>query len=176
MTKTATQFGQPKQGAAKKVRTVDRGNFMDLARQLRQTLEQSPNEFMRIAKQLGVERRKAYYLVEIDRNLDGLKVDRQRLERIGWTKLQIISGHINSRNAESLLAQAEQHNAYELTRLMKREPVDAEPRENVVSLHFTGSEYDIFRAAVLAHGARASGAGIAGKEQALIAALRNLKK
>ena len=152
------------------------GSFMEIARELRQIQEQSPDEFVRAAKRLGVEKRKAYYLVEIDRNLEGLKIDHGRLARIGWTKLQIIAGRLNSRTAESQLSQAERHTAHELARLIEREAEDSEPREHAVLLYLTKSEYDVFRAVVTAHGATISGNGLSGKEQALIAALKKLKQ
>lgn len=173
---TTAQSRYSKRPRSRKGTGASNDNFLDVARQLRQTLEETPDEFLRVASRLGVEKRKAYYLVEIDRNLDGLKIDRQRLQRIGWTKLQIIGDHINDQNADDLLTQAEEHTAHELTRLMKREPVDAEPREHVVLLYLTKSEYDVFRSVVTAHGAVASGSGISGKEQALTAALRKLQK
>jgi hypothetical protein len=149
---------------------------MDMAHHLRKVLDETPDRFVTVAVQLGVARRKAYYLAEIDRAFDRLKVDRRRLERIGWSKLRIISGHINDRNCEELLKLAEGNSSYQLAKRMKNAPVDPSTKTYAVLLHLSQEQYNLFREVLGAHGADVSASGISGKEQALTRALAKLTK
>lgn len=151
-------------------------DLMHMARHLRKVLDETPDRFVTVAGQLGVARRKAYYLAEIDRAFDRLKVDRRRLARIGWSKLRIISGHINDRNSEELLKLAESNSGYRLAQLMKNEPTGAGVKTHAVLLRLSQEQYNLFREVLGAHGADVSTGGISGKEQALTRALTKLTK
>jgi len=94
-------------------------NFIEAARYLREVQDETPELFATVVKYTGIGMRKAYYLAEIDRRFRKLGVDRNRLRRIGWTKVQIIGRHINKTNLEDLLSLAEKHTAYELNALMR---------------------------------------------------------
>ena len=114
--------------------------------------------------------RKAYYLAEIDRRFRKLGVDRTRLRKIGWTKVQMIGRHVNNTNLDNLLLLAEKHAAYELNALLRGEQPHPETRCAV--LYFTPEQYETFEKAVLANGGVKSGRGLLGKEEALIKALK----
>ena len=58
--------------------------------------------------------RKAYYLVEIDKALEGYRIPKEKMLSIGWTKLQMISAHITKKNYRILLEQADAHPVHEL--------------------------------------------------------------
>jgi hypothetical protein len=156
---------------AEKLKSDD---VMDVAHHLRQVLDDKPDEFLTIAKQLGIARRKAYYYVEIDRAFAELQADNRRLNRVGWTKLRLISPHINARNCERLLKLAEENSTYGLARLMNNDEADA--KMHAVLLHLTPEQYEVFRDVLEAHGAKATGGGLSEKEQALTKALRKLRK
>lgn len=156
--------------------TLNSDNFMDVARRLRQVFDDRPDEFFAVARQLGVAKRKAYYLVEIDRAFAELKADRRRLNRIGWTKLRLISPHINARNCEELLRLAEDNSAYDLTRLMGKDPVEADAEVHTVLLRMSRDQYQVLREVLEAHGAKVTSNGISEKEQALTRALMKLKR
>ncbi len=158
---------------AEKLKSDD---LMDVARHLRRVLRDTPDEFLTVAKQLGMAKRKAYYFVEIDRAFTGLNADSRRLDRIGWTKLRLISPHINARNCERLLKLAEENSTYGLARLMNNDEVDAGAKVHAVLLHLTPEQYDVFRDVLEAHGAKATGGGLSEKEQALTKALTKLRK
>lgn len=151
-------------------------DLMDVAHHLGKVLGDRPDEFLTVAKQLGIAKRKAYYFVEIDRAFTKLKVDSRRLNRIGWTKLRLLSPHINARNCERLLKLAEENSTYGLARLMNNDEVDAGTKVHAVLLYLTGEQYEVFRDVVEAHGAKAIGGGLSEKEQALTRALRKLRK
>jgi hypothetical protein len=158
---------------AEKLKSDD---LMDVARHLRQVLERRPDEFLTVAKQLGIAKRKAYYYAEIDRAFTHLKVDSRRLNRIGWTKLRLVSPHINTRNCERLLKLAEQNSTYGLARLMNNDEVDAGSKVHTVLLYLSPEQYEVFRDVLEAHGAKAAGSGLSEKEQALTKALRKLRQ
>ena len=151
-------------------------DLMDVAHHLGKVLGDTPDEFLTVAKQLGIARRKAYYYVEIDRAFAKLQVDSRRLNRIGWTKLRLVSPHVNARNCERLLKLAEENSTYGLARLMNNNEVDAGAKVHAVLLHLTPEQYEVFRDVLEAHGAKATGGGLSEKEQALIKALTKLRK
>lgn len=158
---------------AEKLKSDD---LMDVARHLREVLDDKPDEFLTVAKQLGIAKRKAYYFAEIDRAFTELKVDSRRLNRIGWTKLRLVSPHINARNCDRLLKLAEENSTYGLARLMNNNEADAGTKVHAVLLHLTPQQYEVFRDVLEAHGAKAIGGGLSDKEQALTKALRKLRK
>lgn len=155
---------------------VNSDDLMDVAHHLREVLDDRPDEFLTVAKRLGIARRKAYYYVEINRAFERLGVDRRRLNRIGWTKLRLISPHINRRNCERLLKLAEQNSTYSLARLIINDEVDAGAKVHAVLLHLSPEQYEVFRDVLEAHGAKAAGGGLSEKEQALTKALMKLRK
>lgn len=144
-------------------------NFIEAARHLREVQDETPELFAMVVKHTGIGMRKAYYLAEIDRRFRKLGVDRNRLRKIGWTKVQIIGRHINKTNLEELLSLAEKHTAYELNALMRGE--EPHPDTRCVVLYFTPEQYEAFEKAVLANGGVKSGRGLLGKEEALVKAL-----
>jgi len=144
-------------------------NFIEAARYLREVQDEAPELFATVVKHTGIGMRKAYYLAEIDRRFRKLGVDRNRLRKIGWTKVQIIGRHINKTNLEELLSLAEKHTAYELNALMRGE--QSHPDTRCVVLYFTPEQYETFEKAVLANGGVKSGRGLLGKEEALAKAL-----
>jgi hypothetical protein len=158
---------------AEKLKSDD---VVDVARHLRQVLDERPDEFLTVAKQLGIARRKAYYYVEIDRAFARLKVDSRRLNRIGWTKLRLIAPHINARTCERLLKLAEENSTYGLARLINNDEGDPGTKVHAVLLYLSPEQYQVFRDVLEAHGAKATGSGLSAKEQALTRALRKLRK
>ena len=154
---------------------LSNGDFLEVASQLRKVLEARPDDFLSAANGLGVSRRKAYYLVEVDKAFSDLKVDRARLGRIGWTKLHVLASRVTRRNVDHLLTEAERLSVYELSKTVNDEPASSS-KSHVVLLRFTDDEYEVFRRTVRAFGAEDSSTGLSGKEQALIAALRKVKK
>lgn len=146
--------------------------FLEAAHFLRQVLDDAPDEFDQTCKYLGIGRRKAYYLAEVDRAFHKLNIDYERLHRIGWTKLRLIARHIDAKTAESFLRLAEKHPAHELEKLMNNQPVHA--KTHSVLLHLSSEDYDVFREAVLRFGALPSGNGLFNKEAGLTGALEAL--
>jgi hypothetical protein len=155
---------------------IAKGNdkFLTLAANLRKLYDTAPEEFRRLAKLRILGRRRAYYFVEIDRVFGGDQDMAVRLNRIGWTKLQIIAPYVTKENREELVALAEAHTAVNLKAIMRGKPPILGGR--TVVLHFTKKQFAAFAEAILAHGATKNGAGFLDKERALTKALKKRKK
>lgn len=148
-------------------------NFMNSARYFREIQDTMPDKFSYLAKLTGIGLRKAYYLAGIDRKFRNLGVNRSRLESIGWTKVRLISDHVNEGNSEELLQLAESSSARELTlKLRKEQTLDG---TRCVVLYLTPKEYAVFEEMLLLYGASPAGRGLRHKEDGLINALRTLK-
>jgi hypothetical protein len=96
-------------------------------------------------------------------------VPARRLNKIGWTNLQIIARHVTPDTCEKLLQLAETHTAKNLEKIMRGEEPILGGRS--VLLFFTEEQFATFSQAILMHGSIANGDGFIGKEAALIAAL-----
>ncbi|MBY0560043.1 hypothetical protein [Hyphomicrobium sp.] len=149
-------------------------NFMDLAHHLRDLLETDPAEFQKFYKKSSVNKRKAYYLVEIDRAFRKLGISKNRLHKIGWTKVMILTKHINDSNAQELITMAEQNSAHSLQALLKgqKKPANA----HCVLMYFKDSDYNLFYNALIKRGAQQSARGLINKEEALVKLLKDLEK
>lgn len=142
-------------------------DFLRLARELRRVQEQRSDLFIEVAEEIGLGRRKAFALARVARVFDDLDIDDQRLNKIGWAKLNKISRHLAAHNAEQLLKLAEDHTSYQLDAVLKGELPVGDAR--VVLLYFTEEDFALLSKRLLEHGAQLSAnGGIAGKEQALM--------
>jgi hypothetical protein len=145
--------------------------FLELAALLRRLREIDPYAFKRFLTQVGLGRRKTYYLVEIVEAFgDIAQIQQERLNRIGWTKLKIVARNATPKNREKLLRLAESHTAEDLMALMRgEEPIEG---RRTVLLNFSPKQYERFAKAIEKSGAIRSGKGFANKEEALIRALK----
>jgi hypothetical protein len=144
--------------------------FLELGRSLRQLRDRDPSLFQQIVNKGCLGRRKAYYLVEVSRKFEPLPINRARLKKIGWTKLQIIGQHVTKDNVEELVSLAEQLKTKQLERKMR----GGKPliKAHCVLMYLSPKQYAELKEALLKNGAERSGHGIIGKEKALINALR----
>ena len=147
--------------------------FLELASLLRRLHQTDPEWFRQIIAIPQLGRRKAYYLLQIDRVFGDLPVERFRLNQIGWTKLQVIAEDVTLQNYEELIALAEAHTVENLKAIMRGEKPILKGRS--VLLHFTRKQFRVFSKAILKHGAIKNGAGFIRKEKALTKALRQIK-
>ncbi|MEJ6846795.1 hypothetical protein [Sinorhizobium fredii] len=150
--------------------------FLELARVLRQLQETSPDEFRSVVQKAGLSLRKAYYLVTIDRTFGKLRISKNRLRKIGWTKLKAITPHVDKYKVPELLDLAEKHTAKSLeTILGGKDPV---ANTHSVLLYFSPEDYATFAEAILEHGGTRSrrGRGLENKEQALLNLIVQKKK
>lgn len=123
--------------------------------------------------QSPISKRKAYYLAEVGKKLDELGATDERLEQIGWTKLHVISKHLEKRAPEELLDLAERHTVHELQQMLPDNPLESRSSRCVI-LYFSPEQYADFEREVLAHGGEKSGRGLIHKENAVMAMIRKL--
>ena len=148
--------------------------FLELASLLRNLQETDPVWFKTLTKIPQLGRRKAYYLIEIDRAYGGLNLPTPRLNKIGWTKLQLMAAYVTGENVEQLPKLAETHTAFNLRTIMHgKEPII---NGRSVLLQFTRKQFKAFCKAILAHGAVKNGNGFVDKEEALVKALKKNKE
>jgi hypothetical protein len=143
--------------------------FLELASLLRQVREKSPQSFKTLTSIPQLGRRKAYYLVSIDKAFGDKNVPSVRLKKIGWTKLAALAPHITKENLEEALLFAELHTVRNIEAVVHGlEPIlDG----RTVVLNFTAEQFAEYEGAILANGAIKDGDGYKGKEAALMAAL-----
>ena len=91
------------------------GEFLLLAKRLQMLHELNRDVFHKAVKKAKLGSRKAYYLLEMAKQLRGISLPQRRLEAIGWTKAHIIAKHINASNALSLLERAEKKSAHTIS-------------------------------------------------------------
>jgi hypothetical protein len=143
--------------------------FLELAASLRQLQETYPKDFKMLYSMPQLGRRKAYYLVSIDKAFGNKNVPAERLKKIGWTKLAALAPIITDENLEDALLFAELNTAKNIEAVVHGlEPIVG---GRSVLLIFTAEQFAAFSAAIMAHGAIQNGKGFIGKEAALIAAL-----
>ena len=154
--------------------TPDPTDFIAVAEHLRAIRDADEGSLVPAAEQLGIKKRKAYYMLELADALPHIDAPRERLLAIGWTKLQIVAPHITSGDAEHLLAAAEEHTVPVLKKIVAgREPPE---RTHIMMFVLDDAQHEIARQALLAHGATRSSRGLHGKEAALVAALELSKR
>jgi hypothetical protein len=121
-----------------------------------------------------MSRRTIFYLLKVWRRFRDLGVPRDRLVRIGWTKLAVIAESYDPGTVDAALALAETCVAKELPRRLRGGHDCGKIR--TVHLRLTPRQHEDFEAALLANGARRpkNKRGLARKETALMRALRRL--
>ena len=124
-----------------------------------------------LAVRINLSRRTLCYLLKVWQTFSDLGISRDRLIRIGWTKLAVIAENSEPEVMEEALALAETATAKELPDLLKGAAPKAKAR--TVQLRLSPRQYDQFAAVLLANGARRSRGerGLSGKEKALMKAL-----
>jgi hypothetical protein len=157
---------------AKKLSGRPRVQFSELARTLCELHALDPSAFREAAKETGLSLRTAYYLLSIGQKVKD-HPQRDRLERLGWTKLKILIPHFEMANFRSVLAFAETHTAEECRRHLRDQ--DTKEKTRCMLLRFTPHEYARFSAAVVNAGGRKKGKGLAGTEAALLKIIARAK-
>ena len=101
---------------------------------------------------MKLSRRTICYLLKVWETFSDLDIPRERLVRVGWTKLAVIAENLEPEVMEEALALAETATAKELPALLKGAPRKAKAR--TVQLRLTPRQYDQFAAVLLENGAR----------------------
>lgn len=140
--------------------------FLDLGTELSKlNAVTSGTKFREIVNRVGVGSRKAYYLINIVERLRPYMRYRARLQRLGWTKCQLIAAQLSGAEFSSLLKFAEEHSAQDLKGYGRR---PGKTQRRCVLLYFSPEEYRQYERALLSCGAKRRGRGLTNKEVATI--------
>lgn len=113
-------------------------------------------------------------MVEIARIYESLPIPRSRLEKLGWTKAQLLGKQIDADNGQERFELAEQTSSKQLEKAMRGER--AIKNAHCVLMDFTPKQYRVFEEALLANGGERSGSGILNKEQAVLRLIEHAAK
>jgi hypothetical protein len=144
-------------------------NFLELGTVLHKLSKEYPADFKKLCSLPQLGRRKAYYLISIDKAFADKNEDPKRLKDIGWTKLAALAPHVTADNWQDALLFAEMNTVRNIEAVGRGQEPNIGGRS--VLLLFTADQFAIFADAIVKHGAIANGAGFVGKEAALIAVL-----
>jgi hypothetical protein len=144
--------------------------FLELAALLRKLQEKSPADFKSLISIPQLGKRKAYYLVVIDRAFGGYPQLRERLLKVGWTRLALIAPYVTAGDVDDALQFAEANSAWAIRQALKGKDLPVGARS--VLLHFSPEQFAFFATEILKHGAVKNGEGFIDKELAVIAALQ----
>ena len=151
------------------ITTID-DSFLDLGELLRFLQLNDMKTFHTLLSFPQLGRRKGYYLAKINRTFGHLNIDKERLLKIGWTKLQMVTAYVNDENYEDYLALAEELKAYNLANVLKGKMMVANGR--TIVMYLSPAQYKVFESGVVKFGAIVNGRGIIDKEKALMKALK----
>lgn len=145
------------------------GQFVELAGMLRELHDQDPAVFVDVVERLCLATRWVDHLIGIDRAFASLPIPRERLRRIGWTKLQFLAPHIRRENWVELVELGETRDICELEFILRGG--ETGDTYHTVQLRLSEVQREVFRRAVLAHGALEVNGMFWRREEALTAAL-----
>ena len=152
-----------------------KGNFLKLAKLLRKLHDmihdgddpEPQATFEIIMKKARISRRKAYYLIEVERVFGKFDIPYKRLSSIGWTKLAVMTRHVTEKNLNDLLDLADACTVEELKAEFSTE--GGEPATRFLTFRLGESQYASVLGALLAFGAKIAKSGrLGGKEAALV--------
>ncbi len=145
--------------------------FLELGSLLRKLQSSNFDNFKTLYEIPQLGRRKAYYLIEIDKVFGGKPELAVRLNKIGWTKLSLLAKFVNDDNILDALQFAELHTAWDMQVILKSGDSTFSTRS--VLLRFTLPDFDKFASKIVAYGAKPTpDGGYHNKEAALLAALQ----
>lgn len=158
-------------------------NPADLARALRKLHDIDSAAWATFLEERGIKRRRAYYLVKIDKQLSALGIRKSIIDKLGWTRLAIITPCLDVRNKSELLVRAEASSTAQLRAMVRRWKAGGKKKVAATSkplrcvlLYFTTEQYEEFEDAIRSNGGeRAGNDGLANKEAAIVEIIRQAK-
>jgi len=82
-------------------------HFLGIARYLSEVQDIAPDSFRDVVRDRNIGQRKGYALARIDRKFHSIGVPIERLRKLSWTKLAMLSGYVDEGTVEKLLELAE---------------------------------------------------------------------
>jgi len=122
------------------------------------------HDMLDVAEASEIDERAAYYFIELAEHFYSLD-QRERLLKIGWTKLKAIRPYLRNRDLETLLNAAETHSEKNLIAGLKGKPAV----ERVWNLNWTMEQMAVINhAVVMIGGKNKAGDWLMSKEDALV--------
>lgn len=149
-------------------------DFMMTGKLLAELHAHDPAQCLSAARSMGMSRRKAYYLMELHETYGKLKVPKNVLLEIGWTKLQIIRGVVNASNWDHWLALAKALAVHQLKDAVKGKPLEF--GKHCLLFYLGSYEFDLVAGVLVKYGAEHEDRTIYGKEAALVKAMSRLQQ
>lgn len=147
-------------------------HFLELAKTLRELQDTDPDEFTRVVNNSGLGKRKAYYLVGIDRTFSKIPVPKLRLKKIGWTKLNVLTRAITKANYADLLKAAETYTAKELEKYVAGQK--PEEKKRAFLAYLSPEDYEALQLAFARVGGIRYQRGFSNKGASLAAVCRTI--
>jgi hypothetical protein len=143
--------------------------FLELGALLRKLQKNNPEAFKILYSLPQLGRRKAFYLSSIDRAFGGYPHLRERLIKVGWTRLSLVAPHVGKENVEDAVLYCELNSCWAIEQALKGKELPIGIRS--VLLHFSSAQFDVFVQEIVKYGAMKNGDGYVNKETAVIGAL-----
>lgn len=147
-------------------------DFMVTGKLLAELKEVDTTTFRNTLRSMGLSLRKAYYLIELYETYHKLKIPKEVLLGVGWTKLQVIASVVTPANWTFWIAQAEVLAVHELKDLVSGKTLQL--GKHCVLFYLSPAEFDLLAMVLVKHGAMRDGRSILGKESALMKAMVRL--
>jgi hypothetical protein len=141
--------------------------FWELGELLEPLKKDDPEGYEKVVDPISgvISVRAAYYFRAVSKRVQRFTQFREQLERVGWTKVQVISQGLNSRNIKKRLRLAGRHTARQLPAVLGDKPP---LKTHCVMLHFTDRQYARFTKALREHGATPARRGLKNQEAAIL--------
>lgn len=149
-------------------------DFMATGKLLAELNDLDPVTFRSTLQAMGLSLRKGYYLIEIHQTYAKLKIPKEVLLGIGWTKLQVMASVVSPSSWPFWIAQAEALAVHELKDLVAGKALHLD--KHCVLFYLTPAEFDVLSMVLVRHGATRDGRSILGKEEALMKCMVRLFK
>lgn len=146
--------------------------FIDIAEIVWEIKQADPEQFKLLWRTTPLGRRRTYALARIGRLLQDYDLDRTRVARLGWSKVEMIAAKLTPKSMNALLVLAEGHNARDLRRVLRGEKA---LRPKLLVFELTAVQYDVVTRTLIAFGAKKRSGGLVDKEPALHKALAALE-
>lgn len=149
-------------------------DFMVTGKLLAELNALDASKFRSTLRSMGLSLRKAYYLIDLYETYHKLKIPKETLLSVGWTKLQVIARVVTAGNWPFWIAQAEVLAVHELKDLVQGKVLQLD--KHCVLVYLTPAQFELLAVVLVKHGAVRDGRSILGKEEALMKAMARLYK
>ncbi len=152
-------------------------NFYDLSLAVKKDHDEDPDNFKRIWKEKVLDRRTAYYLLDVGKLIEVGNLSKADAHAIGWTKLQAVARHLMKAGPPEEeafrkfidLAIDKKMTARDLPKVLAGNPAE---KERAAVFWLSEGEQSRLEAALVANGAKRVHSGLTGKGKALMKIVR----